>query len=68
MESAFERWNRERDPGTPSMMQAMNSACLRIRDGEPTADDYRLVMQYPAIAGMFMRSRAQLAPPQKNPS
>jgi hypothetical protein len=39
----------------PTMMQQMRAATQRMKDGTPTLDDYRLVMQWPAIASMFIR-------------
>ena len=38
----------------PTMMQKMRAATTNIKNGKPTLEDYRLVMQYPAFARMFM--------------
>jgi hypothetical protein len=40
----------------PTMFQKMRQATQRMKDGEPTLDDYRLIMQWPAMASMFMRN------------
>ena len=41
----------------PEFMQQMSQACVRIQSGEPTAEDYRIVLAHPGIASMFMRSK-----------
>ena len=40
----------------PSMMQKMRLATANIKNGTPSLEDYRLVMQWPALASMFMRN------------
>jgi hypothetical protein len=39
------------------MIQQISQACRRIKQGQPTADDYRLIMKYPAMAQMFLRNK-----------
>ena len=47
------------EKNNPTMFQRMLHATTRIRLGQPTLDDYRLVMQWPALAQMFMRGVSQ---------
>ena len=53
------------EKNNPTMFQRMLHATTRIREGRPTMDDYRLVMQWPAMAGMFMRRPTESKPPQE---
>jgi hypothetical protein len=42
---------------SPELFHNIRSATKRIRQGQPTADDYRLIMKYPAMAHMFLRNK-----------
>ena len=46
------------EKNNPTRMQQMSQAVQRIRSGHPTADDYRLILEYPSMAAMFMRSKS----------
>jgi len=59
-EKEFTDMNKQDLKNNPTMMQKMAESVIRIQAGEPTADDYRMVMQWPAIAQMFMRSKSHV--------
>lgn len=59
-EKEFTDMNKQDLKNNPTMMQKMAESVKRIQAGEPTADDYRMVMQWPAIAQMFMRSKSHV--------
>jgi hypothetical protein len=37
------------------IFKQISLACARIRQGTPTVEDYRLVLQYPGMASLYMR-------------
>jgi hypothetical protein len=37
------------------LLQKISQACARMRQGNPTTEDYKLIFQYPGMAAMFMR-------------
>jgi hypothetical protein len=37
------------------LLQQISKACARIKQGTPSAEDYKLIFQYPGMAAMFMR-------------
>jgi hypothetical protein len=37
------------------LLQKINQACARMRQGNPTVADYRLILNYPRMAAMFMK-------------
>lgn len=56
-EKEFTNMTKQDKPNAPTMMQKMAQSVERIQNGTPTADDYRMIMQWPSIASMFMRSK-----------
>jgi hypothetical protein len=40
---------------SPELFHRIRQAAKNLRQGQPTVDDYRLVMQYPAITALFYK-------------
>lgn len=44
------------NPKSPELFHAIRTATKRIQTCEATADDYRLLLKYPGIAQIFLRT------------
>ena len=42
---------------SPELFHNIRQAAKRIKQGTPSFNDYKLVMEYPAMAAMFMRNK-----------